>query len=120
MNMKFHLSRRADAVITVGAKSFASICVAASTFLLSAVSMAQPAPQKVQTGPGTAVVAPGVDARHLALDEIPPAPTTLRPRRRLFDTESTTWASPNSGVPFRAPRERFPSTPKTSLRQRLM
>jgi polyisoprenoid-binding protein YceI len=69
MNMKFHLSRWTGAVATLDAEALTSICVAASALVLSAVSMAQQAPPP---GPGTAVVEPGVHARHLGLDEIPP------------------------------------------------
>lgn len=72
ITVKFHFSRWTGAVVTLGANALTSICVAASAFVFSGVSMAQQAPQKVQAGPGTAVVAPGVRTRRLELDEIPP------------------------------------------------
>jgi len=49
-----------------------SIIVAASAFALSGFAIAQQVPHKVQAGPGTAVVAPGVRRTRLELDEIPP------------------------------------------------
>lgn len=69
---KFHFSRWMGAMVTAGAGALTSMCVAASAFVFCAVSMAQPAPQKAQAGPGTAVVAPGIHPRRLELDEIPP------------------------------------------------
>jgi polyisoprenoid-binding protein YceI len=70
--LKFHFSRWMGAVVTLRANALTPICVAASAFVFSGLSMAQQAPQKVQAGPGTAVVAPGVRTRRLELDEIPP------------------------------------------------
>ena len=49
-----------------------SISVAASAFALSGAAIAQQVPQKVQAGPGTAVVAPGVHEKRLDFDGIPP------------------------------------------------
>jgi polyisoprenoid-binding protein YceI len=72
ITLKFHFSRWIDAVVSLGGNALASICVAASAFVFSGVSMAQQPPQKVQAGPGTAVVAPGVHTRRLELDQIPP------------------------------------------------
>jgi polyisoprenoid-binding protein YceI len=70
--LKFHFSRWVSVVTTLTTTALTSICVAASAFASSGLSMAQQAPQKVEAGPGTAVVAPGVHARHLELDEIAP------------------------------------------------
>jgi polyisoprenoid-binding protein YceI len=70
ITLKFHFSRWMGAMAALGANALTS--VTASAFVFSGVSMAQQAPQKVQAGPGTAVVAPGVRTRHLELDEIPP------------------------------------------------
>jgi len=71
ITLKFHFARRTGALVTLGANALTSICIATSALGFSGVSMAQPAPHKVQPGPGTAVVAPGVHPRHLELDEIP-------------------------------------------------
>ena len=57
-------------MVALSANALTSICVAALVF--SGLSMAQEAAQKVQAGPGTAVVAPGVRTRRFELDEIPP------------------------------------------------
>jgi polyisoprenoid-binding protein YceI len=72
ITLKSHFSRWRGAVVTPGASALTSICVAACAFVFSGVAMAQQAPPKGQPGPGTAVVAPGVHARHLGLEEIPP------------------------------------------------
>jgi polyisoprenoid-binding protein YceI len=71
MNMKFHFLLGSDELVILRLNALRLICVAASAFVLAGPSMAQPAPQKVQPGPGTAVVAAGVHSRHLRLDEIP-------------------------------------------------
>jgi hypothetical protein len=57
MTLKFHFARRTAAATPLAAKALTSTCVAVSAFVISGFSMAQQAPQKVQTGPGTAVVA---------------------------------------------------------------
>src|SRR5580658_9694774 len=72
ITLKSHFSRWRGAVVTPGASALTSICVAACAFVFSGVAMAQQAPPRGQPGPGTAVVAPGVHARHLGLEEIPP------------------------------------------------
>jgi polyisoprenoid-binding protein YceI len=59
------------AVITLGSSALRSICIAASAFVFSETSIAQQAPQKVQVGPGTAAVEPGVHATHFGVDKIP-------------------------------------------------
>jgi polyisoprenoid-binding protein YceI len=72
ITLKFPCARCTDAVATLGA----SMSVAACALIFSGVSLAQQAPQQApqqpQVGPGTAVVEPGVHARHLEFDEIPP------------------------------------------------
>lgn len=83
ITLKFHFSRWTGAVVTLGAKALTSICVAASALVFSGVSMAQQAPQKAQVGPGTAVVEPGVHARHLGLDEIPPGTYDITSKETL-------------------------------------
>jgi polyisoprenoid-binding protein YceI len=45
--------------------------------------MAQQASQKVQVGPGTAAVEPGVHATHLGLDEIPPGTYDINSKETL-------------------------------------
>jgi polyisoprenoid-binding protein YceI len=69
---KFPRVRRTPAMVAVGANALASISVAAGALLFSGVSLAQQTTQQAQAGPGTAVVQPGVHARHLEFDEIPP------------------------------------------------
>src|ERR1019366_3506482 len=70
--LKVNFSRCKGALLNLGANALTSISVAACAFTLSGVAIAQQAPQKVQVGPGTAVVAPGVRKIRLELDEIPP------------------------------------------------
>jgi polyisoprenoid-binding protein YceI len=62
----------ADAVVALGANALASLSVAACALVFSGVLLAQQAPQQAPVGPGTAVVQPGVRARHINFDEIPP------------------------------------------------
>ena len=65
------LTRCTDALLNLGANALRPITVAASAFALSGVAVAQHVPQKVESSPGTAVVAPGVRNIRLELDEIP-------------------------------------------------
>jgi polyisoprenoid-binding protein YceI len=60
-----------------------SLCVAASAFALSSVAVAQQVPQRAPDGPGTAVVAPGVHASHLGVDEIPPGTYDINAKETL-------------------------------------
>jgi len=68
ITLKFPCPRCTGAVVILGA----SMSVAAGVLVFSGVSLAQQAPQQAQVSPGTAVVEPGVHARHLEFNEIPP------------------------------------------------
>jgi polyisoprenoid-binding protein YceI len=72
VTLKVEFSRRMDLLLDLGAHALPSIIVASSVLALCGITLAQQGPQKVQDGPGTAVVAPGVRNMRLKVDEIPP------------------------------------------------
>jgi polyisoprenoid-binding protein YceI len=67
---KSQFGSRAPALLAAG--TLASVAAATCTLVFSGTSLAQQAPPKVPVGPGTAVVEPGVHARHLQFDDVPP------------------------------------------------
>jgi polyisoprenoid-binding protein YceI len=83
ITLRFRRARRVPAVLTLCANALASISVAACALVFSGVSLAQQAPQQAQAGPGTAVVEPGVHARHLEFDELPPGTYDVDSRETL-------------------------------------
>jgi polyisoprenoid-binding protein YceI len=83
IKLKVEFSRWPAAVVTFGARALptTSLCVVTAALVFSGVTVAQQAAHPV--GPGTAVVAPGVVARHFIFDEILPGTYDVNTKETL-------------------------------------